>query len=563
MTPTDEQKRIYNFIKYDSSHGIIDAVAGSGKTTAIIESIGYTSQDKSLLFCAFNKKIRDEIQKRVIEKRHSNTTVKNLHQLGFDILKSHSTNKYVLQPNKYRQIVNRIIKRDLTEFVEEYCTLYDVNTNPFKSYEVSILKKTINAFKNKLLSICDKYRLTLTKNDLDLFEEMVSHYNIIDQKLMNERNFKREVALFFSAKDVVLNYANNIAKSDQLIDFADMLYLPEKFDLSPRSTYDILFVDECQDLSKSQFNVALKYVKRNGRVLAVGDPYQSIYGFTGADIRSFDRFSKLPNHVKLNLSYCFRCPDIVLDYAQQFREDIKPFKPKDGIIEQIDFEDIDKFLEEGDLVIGRTKAPLTTLFFTLLEKNMKVNIHQDDIQELFNELRFLFSKEELTTSNVFKNNYDFFEKVKNRNIYFAEQNANKISNTTESDEFLTTQTDYIERRVNFLKRQSSIHVEVNTINDLIKRIENLVSEDDDAIKLSTIHKAKGLESERVFILDYDKLPLKKDEHQPWEVEQERNLKYVALTRTKHTLFLVNAMKDADNEEEDTGSLYDALGDIDF
>ena len=94
----------------------------------------------------------------------------------------------------------------------------------------------------------------------------------------------------------------------------------------------MLFVDECQDLSKAQLAVALKYVKKSGRVIAVGDPCQSIYGFTGADIESFSRFeSLLKNHNKLTLSFCFRCPNNVIEYAQNFREDIKPFKDKDGL----------------------------------------------------------------------------------------------------------------------------------------------------------------------------------------------------------------------------------------
>ena len=69
MIPTPEQERIFNFIKFDSNHGIIDAVAGSGKTTTIINSIDFVQNDKTLLFCAFNKSIRDEIQERILNKK--------------------------------------------------------------------------------------------------------------------------------------------------------------------------------------------------------------------------------------------------------------------------------------------------------------------------------------------------------------------------------------------------------------------------------------------------------------------------------------------------------------
>src|SRR5690606_23099288 len=127
------------------------------------------------------------------------------------------------------------------------------------------------------------------------------------------------------------------------------------FELYPKKTYDILFVDECQDLSKAQLAVALKYVRKNGRVVAVGDPYQSIYGFTGADIESFNRFERLlKNFNKLSLSFCFRCPNNVIEFAQNFREDIKPFKDKDGIIEKIEFNQVNDLVKNSDLIISRT-----------------------------------------------------------------------------------------------------------------------------------------------------------------------------------------------------------------
>lgn len=134
-----------------------------------------------------------------------------------------------------------------------------------------------------------------------------------------------------------------------------------------------------------------------------------------------------------------------------------------------------------------------------------------------------------------------------------------MSNNSTKEEFIREETEYIERRINFLQRQASIHLDVSTMNELVKHIEGLITESEDAIKLSTIHKAKGLENNRVFILDYDKLPMKKDNHKPWETVQENNLKYVALTRAKESLFLVNAIKE--DVETDEGNLFDELDDI--
>lgn len=560
IIPTSEQEKIYNFIKFDTQHGIIDAVAGSGKTSTIIESISYVDKSKELLFCAFNKSIRDEISQRISKKQNSNIVVKNLHQLGFDILKSNSETKFIVEEIKYKRLIEKAMEGKISSKIESYIELYEINKNPKNEIEERILKENINKFKYKLNDSINKFRLTLAKDNFEDFKNMIIHYGIIDEIKTNPKILNSVINIFFECTKIIIEKGNEIAKNLKIIDLTDMLYLPQKLMLYPIKSYDILFVDECQDLSKAQLAIALKYVKKNGRVIAVGDPQQSIYGFTGADIESFSRFGTLlKNHIKLTLSYCFRCPDNVIEYAQNFRDDIKPFKEKQGTIEKIDFEKVTELVKEKDLIISRTKAPLSSLLFDLLESGRKVNIDQEEITELFNELRFLFTKEELNTVNIYKNGNDFFEKVMKRNIYFIQKKAEKISGTLIREEFIEDEKIYLKRRIDFLNRQSSIFIDVRNLNDLIKKIEKLVSDDPNAIKLSTIHKAKGLENDRVFILDYDKLPMKKDNHKYWEKVQETNLKYVALTRTKNTLYLVNSIKDEKSIED--GNLFDQLDDI--
>ncbi|UJH92084.1 UvrD-helicase domain-containing protein [Antarcticibacterium sp. 1MA-6-2] len=287
MTPTPEQEKIYNFIKFDSNHGIIDAVAGSGKTTTIIESIGFVEKSNSILFCAFNKSIRDEIQERISQKKNDNIVVKNLHQLGFEILKSNSELPYNVKTRKYNDLISRSIESYNKEAFFRYLKLYDINPEPENNFEKSQLNNYFNYFKNKLLDSVDKFRLTLEKNDFFKFKEMVIHFNIIDPNKTSEKILDSVIDILFKGTERLLEEGNKIATSHNTIDLTDMLYLPKVFEVYPIKKYDLLFVDECQDLSKAQLAVALKYVKKSGRVIAVGDPCQSIYGFTGADIESF------------------------------------------------------------------------------------------------------------------------------------------------------------------------------------------------------------------------------------------------------------------------------------
>ena len=95
-----------------------------------------------------------------------------------------------------------------------------------------------------------------------------------------------------------------------------------------------------------------------------------------------------------------------------------------------------------------------------------------------------------------------------------------------------------------------------TVSKILEKVKAYVSAKKGAIKLSTIHRAKGLEENRVFIIDYDKLPMGRPQQKDWEKEQEINLKYVAITRAKEALFLVDSEDIAEMEED--SSLFDSL-----
>ena len=77
-----------------------------------------------------------------------------------------------------------------------------------------------------------------------------------------------------------------------------------------------------------------------------------------------------------------------------------------------------------------------------------------------------------------------------------------------------------------------------SFSDLEAKIAQVFSDDQQGITFSTVHRAKGTEADRVFILQPNLMPHPKAS-KPWEVQQERNIKYVALTRAKNELYFVN------------------------
>jgi DNA helicase II / ATP-dependent DNA helicase PcrA len=81
--------------------------------------------------------------------------------------------------------------------------------------------------------------------------------------------------------------------------------------------------------------------------------------------------------------------------------------------------------------------------------------------------------------------------------------------------------------------------------DLCRKIDALFNSEQPDMTLSTVHKAKGLEADRIFLLNPDEMPLKWPNQQAWELQQEHNLKYVALTRAKGELYLVRSPQATD------------------
>ena len=545
MDFTEEQKRIFNFVRFEENNGIIDAVAGSGKTTTIIESAGFIDKSRSVLFCAFNRSIKKEIQTRFEEKGLSHIVVKTMHALGYDILKSVNRTDYQFDNYKYNKLIERYVKEQAEHSLEPLLHLNRIAAQPNDKREAYQLKRFTTQYKDLLLEMLNKFRLTLCKDNFEQFEEMVLHFNLFETGKTKKKTFSIELAHYYDAVKFLIKQGNALAEKQMLIDFADMLYLPFALELYPEQKFDLLFIDECQDLSNAQIAVALKYLKKSGRLLAVGDPSQSIYGFAGADIASYRKLGAIPNTVELSLSTCFRCPDDVIELARNFRGDIYPHVSKAGEVYKIPFEILNEKVKPGDLVIARIKEPLLECMLMLLDQGRPVEVHEDDIKEVLNSLRFIFSREELKRSEL----EPILDDVRSRNHYFIDKEAKEIPDQYERELFVKQQRQLLESKLQLLLKQSKMHLDVDDIDGLLKKLKQLISGNADAIKLSTIHKAKGLENEVVFILGYDKLPLYRDGQQEWEKEQERNLKYVALTRAKEKLYLVDTKKVEPNEKE--------------
>lgn len=254
MNYTQEQKNIFNFIKNGYGSGIIDAVAGAGKTTTIIESARFIDDHSRTLFCAFNNSIAKEIAKRFRAKSMNMVVVKTIHALGYSILKANLSNNVELNNSKYKELIKRSdFESDVKETIENIIKINQLDpSNIFDKYQKYAIDRLVWTIKNKLLEINQKFRSTYTKENFSDFEKMIHHFNLFNEIEVKKDQFKNELKEYYNLHKTLLNYGNKFSSTTGIIDFTDMLYLPIKWKLKPAKVYNFVFVDKCQDLSKSK-----------------------------------------------------------------------------------------------------------------------------------------------------------------------------------------------------------------------------------------------------------------------------------------------------------------------
>jgi DNA helicase II / ATP-dependent DNA helicase PcrA len=352
------------------------------------------------LFCAFNKSISKEIAEKLNERGLSNVTVKTIHALGYQLLSANNQTgrPLVVEENKYDKLLkSKEVQDSLKPHYENIMRINGLKPELAEDdkYEAFAIRGLQFRISRRLTDINQKFRATLTKSTIGDFRSLVTHFGIFNDIEIKKAEFDRELDCYFTCSMLLLNAGNDLSRNTMIMDFTDMIYLPVEWKLQSTLKYDFLFVDERQDLSKAQLAIVLKHGHERTRVLSVGDPRQSIYGFTGADIESFENVKKYTSADQMPLTSCFRCPKKVIELAKSIRTDIVGIKSEDGIVSSITPDQIFGLAKPGDLIISRIRGPLLILVFSFIDKDRMVQIHEDEVKEIINEIKNIFKQEEL------------------------------------------------------------------------------------------------------------------------------------------------------------------------
>ena len=291
------------------------------------------------------------------------------------------------------------------------------------------------------------------------------------------------------------------------------------YDISVEDTHCFyangILVHNCQDMSEPQLQLALGLSK--GRIVLVGDRFQAIYSFRGADSSGMDRLKKVLSAQTLGLQTTYRCGTKIVEEAQKIVPNITAREDAHlGEVAEIRYSELKDLAGPGDFVLSRSNAPLVPLALYFLREGKRCRVQGKDIGK---NLTMLVEKIARSVKA---------QTVTEMLVGVSKWESREIERAKEADK-----SHLIESIQDKAETIRALSEDLETLEDLKQRLEFLFDDGgEQQIICSTVHKAKGLEADTVFVLAET---LKRRVMTP----EEDNIKYVAITRAKERLVWVH------------------------
>lgn len=492
MNPSAQQLQIGEWFQTApaSANLVVRARAGTGKTKTIIESIKYIPADQAVAVCAFNKRIANELKAKLAG---TPVEVLTLHALGFKFLKGAWGDGLTVDVD---------VEEDR---IERACQEFD-RTLP--GWEVMMgLKKLVGIAKGAAPDIAQSGAAAISR-----LAELCSAFSCDPD--YSDPSWMAQRALRAMALSLVPDPQGRIS-------FDDMLFIPAALGFA-LPLYDWVIVDEAQDMNLAQLLLAQKACRPGGHIVVVGDDRQAIYGFRGADSDAVDRLKRELNAEEFGLTTTYRCPRSVVALAQTIVHDYDPAPwAAEGTVDECDIEELVEAVKGGDVILSRVNAPLVPLCLGLIRRGVAARIEGRDIGKLL-----ATRAKKLKAATV----GDFLAKL---TTWANNATSRAIARGKAVDARLMQIRD-VEATL------AAMAEDAVTVQDVYDRCQSMFndvagsSESTAMVVLSTVHKAKGLEWRRVFVLDDTFYFFGKKRG----VREEENIHYVALTRSQAHLTIV-------------------------
>jgi superfamily I DNA/RNA helicase len=486
---SSEQQNIFNYFKSGSGNACIEALAGCGKTSTIEEGIRH-APEKRILYAVFGKRNQLEAMEKIIDPR---VTIATIHSVGFSYLKTvwprcHARFSWQVECDR--------IKTACPEFPEEFNF---------------IVQKLISLLKNLYINpTLENAKDIAGIRGLEIYGE---------QKKWNDEIPRIAIE--------AIELSKRPDKSNR-ISFDDMVYLPAALQLV-KPQYDMVVLDEGQDLNAPQFDIALGSCKSTGRVCLVADKNQNIFGFRGTLQNGIEIFKQKLKAESFPLTITFRCPRSVVQQAQRLVPSYQSHESApEGEVIKMDYKKVIEVIKPGDVLLSRKNSPLTPMALKLLRKKISCYVVGRDIgKQLISIIKGL----EATDT------FDFGNKL---------QAWHDVRTGLVTGKSVTSKIELIKDQYETLKEISNwvISEGKNSIQDIIDTINGLFYDTEfvkrPSVICSSIHRGKGLEWATVYLL-CDTLYVSHPKQTQDEKDAEKCLEYVGITRSKNKLVLVSGL----------------------
>lgn len=514
LPPTTEQEAFYNALTDSDQNIALIAMAGSGKTTTLqvaahrMKQVGILP-DRTLAL-AFNKKNAADL----VERMPDTVTCKTFHSLGLGALTRLVGARKTIDKGKVTRIVSTFTKEyGLGDEYNSIRTLVDkLRGQGYVPLYCKYIDRVTKSFKSTYESAEQEVEMIMQLGDT----EFVEHNS-------------EEVAV--AVIRCLDRCWSEVWQTGGKIDFEDMTVSSVIFG-APFEKHALIFADEVQDFDSIQHTILARSLDYNGRLIAVGDPRQAIYGWRGAMLDSVDKLVKKFKMQTLPLSINWRCGSDIIKKAQSLVPELRP-RPDawlGKVYNIIDWETKD--LPENITVICRNNAPLMKLGFQLVKAGRGFEYAGRDFsRDLLSVVKKVAgkSKPEVIKIAEFMHLLELWEQ---REIEKAE-----LKKMTSYAEAVSDRASCVRIVADNIISEFGTDVTAGKFEEAIAQI----FESSGSIYLSTIHRIKGMEMDHVIILNPHLIPNKwvvKEEDEEM-IQQEWNLKYVAETRAKFLLGYMN------------------------
>ena len=475
-----QQKAFFAELLEGDGNVLLAALAGTGKSTSCREGMWRLIEaggDPSIRYTAFNKKIAEEFGAAC----PPGVDVGTMHSFGYKALRDAHGSR--MAADKTYTILDGCGGRDYPRY----------------------LRKSVST----LVGLAKNH--AMRPSDPELYADLIDLADRFDVP-----DWGRRGQLIDAAERVLA------ASTDpSQVDFDDMLWLAF-LDGVGFDSPDFLFIDEAQDLNPVQ-HALVPMMCPAGRTIVVGDVFQSIYAFRGADSRSIPKLREQLDAKSLPLTVTRRCPRSHVELAKALVPEFEaaPEAPE-GVVEQGGLDSIDG-AGPGDLVLCRTNAPIIRECLRFIGAKRRAIVRG---RALGDSLKVVLApmRSAATTRDLLRR--------------IASWEAAEIERLSRRD----GTEDLMEQAHDKAMCLSAIADACDSPSKVPALIDDLFADDDarNRVTFSSVHRAKGSEARSVY---YIQVPFneKRDKvrpPQPWEIQQRCNLRYVALTRSLDRLTLV-------------------------